>query len=81
MFEYPTKYTNILERPKERDSLFLFLCEMQWRERHDLYAYQELVAALDDTNEDIRTLAEDLLHRSSPRHRNTQLSNKGWNDF
>ena len=81
MFQFPANYTKILERPKERDSLFLFFCEMQCHEKHDLYAYQELVADLDDANEDIRALAEDLLHRSSPRRRNTQTTNKGWNDF
>jgi len=47
--------------------LYLFACHLEWRDRRDLEAHQELVAALDDHDRDIRQLAEFLLHRSSPR--------------
>jgi hypothetical protein len=50
-----------------RDPLYLFACHLEWRNRRNLKAYKELVAALDDHDEDIRYLAELLLHRSSPR--------------
>jgi len=50
-----------------RDPLYLFACHLEWRNRHNLEAYKELLAALDDHEEDIRHLAEMLLHRSSPR--------------
>ena len=32
----------------DRDPLYLFLCHLEWRNRHNLAAYNELVAALDD---------------------------------
>ena len=50
-----------------RDPLYLFACHLEWRNRRNLEAYKELVAALDDYDGDIRELAELLLHRSSPR--------------
>jgi hypothetical protein len=49
------------------DPLFLFAVHLLWHRDRDVKAYQELVAALDDPNPEIRALAEDLLHRSSPR--------------
>jgi len=49
-----------------RDPLYLFACHLEWRDRRNLDAHKELVAALDDHDEDIRHLAELLLHRSSP---------------
>ena len=51
----------------DRDSLYLFLCHMEWRNRRNLAAYNELVAALDDSEPAIRELAQDLIHRQSPR--------------
>lgn len=51
----------------ERDPLYLFACHLEWRQIGSLEAYQELVAALDDPNSGIRAVAEDLLHRGSPR--------------
>lgn len=51
----------------QRDSLYLFLCHMEWRNTRNLDAYKELVAALDDHDPDIRQLAGSLLRRSSPR--------------
>ena len=44
-----------------------FLCHLEWRNRHNLAAYNELVAALDDGEPAIRELARDLIHRQSPR--------------
>jgi len=51
----------------QRDSLYLFLCHMEWRKTRNLDAYTDLVAALDDPDPNIRQLAESLLRRSSPR--------------
>ena len=64
-----------------RDPLFLLLCHTAWRDKRDLHAYLELTAALDDPDEQIRTLAEDLLHRASPRHREGGLAHAFWNDL
>ena len=50
-----------------RGPLHLFACYLEWRDRRNLEAHKELVAALDDHDEDIRHLAELLLHGSSPR--------------
>ena len=50
-----------------RSPLYLFACHLEWLSKGRLDAYQELVAALDDCDEDIRRVAENLLHRSSPR--------------
>jgi hypothetical protein len=53
--------------PVERDPLYLFACHLAWRDKRDVKAYQELVAALDDCNPAIRAIAETMLLRSSPR--------------
>ena len=50
-----------------RDPLYLFVCHLEWHKRRSLTAYQELLAALDDNDCNIRNVAEALLHRSSPR--------------
>ena len=50
-----------------RDPFFLFLCHLEWRDSRSLQAYEELIAALDDPDEEIRAVAEHLLHRASPR--------------
>lgn len=52
---------------EHRDLLYLFACHIEWRDKGNIRAYQELVAALDDCNQEIRAVAETLLHRSSPR--------------
>ncbi len=52
---------------RRRDPLYLFACHLEWRDRRNLEAYKELIAALDDHDRDIRYVAELLLHRSSPR--------------
>jgi len=50
-----------------RDPLYLFACHSAWRLERNLKAYQEILAAMDDCDPSIRTLAEHLLHRASPR--------------
>ena len=59
--------TDMSENIGDRDVLYLFACLLEWRTRRNLAAYQELLAALDDHDNDSRRLAESLLHRSSPR--------------
>jgi hypothetical protein len=49
------------------DPLYLFGCHLDRQYRRNLGAYQALVAALDDSDQRIRPIAEMLLHRSSPR--------------
>jgi hypothetical protein len=58
-----------------RDPIYLFACHLEWRDHRDLRAYHELTAALDDPEENIRCLAEDLLHRSSPHPNNKVTRN------
>ena len=54
---------------QHRDALYLFACHLEWHIKGNVAAYRELVAALDDPDGDVRTLAESLLHRSSPRRK------------
>ncbi len=63
-----------------RDPLYLFACHLEWRDRRNIKAYQELVAALDDPDEEVRAVAESLLHRSSPRPHQGEAGSqsKGW---
>lgn len=63
-----------------RDPLYLFACHLEWWHKGKLEAYQELVAALDDDDEDIRIVAETLLHRPSPRppHRIPISNDEHW---
>ena len=49
------------------DPLYLFACHLEWHHRSNLGAYQSLIAALDDSKNTIREIAELLLHRTSPR--------------
>ena len=49
----------------------LLACYSEWRTKRNLAAYQRLLAALDDHNDDVRRLAECLLHRRSPRPERT----------
>jgi len=51
----------------DRDPLYIFLCHLEWRNRGVLSAYTELVAALSDSDPEIRILAESLIRRCSPR--------------
>jgi hypothetical protein len=50
-----------------QDPLYLFACHLEWHHWRNLEAYQALVAALDDSENGIREIAELLLHRISPR--------------
>jgi hypothetical protein len=50
-----------------QDPLYLFTCHLEWHHWRNLGAYQALVAALDDSENRIREIAEVLLHRISPR--------------
>ncbi len=61
-----------------RDPLYLFYCHLEWHRRQNLPAYQELLAALDDRDSDIRSIAEALLHRSSPRRERTENIVETW---
>lgn len=54
-----------------RDPLYLFGCHLEWRFSRNLKAYEELIAALDDTDENLCAVAEHFLRRSSPRPRRT----------
>ncbi len=47
------------------DSLYLFFCHLEWRRTNNLVAYDELLAGLDDSNPDIRILAEVLLRQDA----------------
>ena len=44
-----------------RDPLYLFACHLEWQNERNLRAFEELLAALDDPNEDVRIVAESLL--------------------
>lgn len=68
------------EGKQRRDPVFLFACHLEWRDKGNFKAYEELVAALDDANEDIRVLAEHLLHRASPRPRPYESPNPSWGE-
>lgn len=46
------------QQARGRKPLHLFACRLEWHRRGDIKAYQELVAALDDSDDQIRTLAE-----------------------
>ncbi len=70
--------TDMSEKIGHPDALYLFACHLEWLTKRNLAAYQELVAALDDQDGDIRCLAESLLHRSSPRPPRTATSIESW---
>jgi hypothetical protein len=50
----------------QRDPLYLFACHLEWRYRGNLEAYQELLAALNDNDCEVRMVAEALLSRDRP---------------
>ena len=70
--------TDMSENIGHRDALYLFACHLEWLTKRNLAAYQELLAALDDHDGDIRRLAESLLHRSAPRPERTATSIESW---
>jgi hypothetical protein len=61
-----------------RDPLYLFMCHLQWHHTGNVAAHEELLAALDDTDPDIRIVAEVLLHRDSPRGEPTSTIAEAW---
>jgi len=58
------------------DPIYLFACHLEWRDHRILHAYHELIAALDDSDKNVRRLAERLLHRSSPHPSNNLVRNE-----
>jgi hypothetical protein len=62
-----TGLSDISERKKTRDALYLFACHVEWCTKQSLVEYNELLAAMDDHDGYIRTLAEELVTRSSSR--------------
>ena len=71
-------FSDMSEKIGHRDALYLFACHLEWRTKQNLAAYQELLAALDDHDSNIRRLAESLLHRSSPRPERTAAVVESW---
>jgi hypothetical protein len=70
--------TNMSEKIRHRDALYLFACHLEWHTQRNLAAYHELIAALDDQDGDTRRLAESLLQRSSPRPERTATFVDSW---
>jgi hypothetical protein len=64
-----TGLAEISERTEPRDALYLFACHVEWCTKQSLVEYKELLAAIDDHDGSIRTLAEELLTRSPSRLR------------
>ena len=58
---------NANDKKRGRDPLYLFFCHLEWRLHGNVKAYQDIVAALDDCDPEVRLVAENLLHRPSPR--------------
>jgi hypothetical protein len=73
-----SEFIEMLENVGHRDALYLFACHLEWHNKRNLAAYQELLAALDDVDCDIRALAEVLLHRSSPRREPAETTVEAW---
>jgi hypothetical protein len=59
-----TGLSYISERNESRDALYLFACHVEWCAKQSLVEYNELLAAMDDRDCDIRILAEELATRS-----------------
>ena len=83
MNEHPAAESQTQESLKAvpgRDPLYLFACHLEWRNEGNLRAFQELLAALDDPDEEIRLVAECLLGGSSPRprHAYADSDNTDW---
>jgi hypothetical protein len=60
-----TGLAEISEKTETRDPLYLFACHVEWWTKRSLVEYKELLAAIDHHDCYIRTLAEELLTRSS----------------
>jgi hypothetical protein len=48
------------------NAVYLFACHAQWNNHADLKAYQVSITAFDSNEEQVRKVAEALLHRKSP---------------
>jgi hypothetical protein len=64
-----TGLAEISEKTETRDALYLFACHVEWCTKQSLVEYNELLAAMDDDDCYICTLAEELVTRSSSRPR------------
>lgn len=53
--------------PQSVDGVYLFACHLAWVREGSLWAYEQLVRALDGPDEEARLIAESLLRRKSPR--------------
>jgi len=73
-----SEFIEMLENVGHRDPLYLFACHLEWHHKRNLAAYQELLAALDDVDCDIRAVAEALLHRSLPRREPAETTVEAW---
>ncbi len=73
-----TDLTEMSEKVGYRDALYLFACYLEWRSRRSLAAYQELLAALDDPNCEIRSVAQALLRRNALRPQPSETSVEVW---
>jgi hypothetical protein len=58
------------------DPLYLFACHLESHQWRNLGGHQALVAALDDSDQRTRVVAEMLLHRSSPRPQRKGLDSR-----
>ena len=65
------------ERKETCDALYLFACYVEWCTKQSLVEYNELLAAIDDHDCYIRTLAEELVTRSSEDYVLTQILRLG----
>lgn len=72
-----TDLSDMWENVGHRDAVYLFACHLEWRSRRSLAGYQELLAALDDPNCEIRNVAEVLLSRRSPRPQLSETTVEG----
>jgi hypothetical protein len=70
----------VIDMPKtigHGDPLYLFLCHLEWRRTGNVAAYQELLAALEDTDRDLCVVAEVLL-QDSPHPEPTSTIAEAW---
>ena len=67
--DHAERPTQVFRSRRHRNPVYLLDCYLEWCNSRTVAAYQQLVAALDDCDEETRTVAETLLHRCSPRRR------------
>ena len=69
MNEHPAAQSQTAERLKQAcrwDPLYLFACHVEWHTEGNLRAFQDLLAALEDSSEEVRVVAESLLWPAVP---------------